>query len=395
MVVVRGANSDHEIRVVSGRASALHSATIAISSAYKALSRMTEPLAYTALPTSQPQSLATPLERLRFVRQIVAREAEVLQQIGRALTLDAVEAAQWTAETEGMVVVTGIGKAGLIGRKLVATLASTGTPAQFLHPSEAIHGDLGVVRQQDLVWVLSNSGRSDEVLQILPALRQQARALVAITADNSNPVAAAADCVVRLGKHREACPLGLAPSSSTTAMLAVGDAIALLASQLRGFSQHDFARFHPGGSLGKKLTQVEQLMRPLAGCRLAPQTSTVRETITSTAAQGRRTGAVMLVDQEGRLTGLFTDSDLARLLESRSEDRLDGSIDQVMTRNVQTVRAGALLGDAIAVLAGRRISELPVVDAEGRPVGLLDITDVVSLSEPQQDTLPLRSRSTE
>lgn len=356
---------------------------------------MTEPLAHTSLPDSSPQALATPLERLRFVREIVTREAEVLQQIGHSLTLDAVEAAQWTAETQGMVVVTGIGKAGLIGRKLVATLASTGTPAQFLHPSEAIHGDLGVVRRDDLVWVLSNSGRSDEVLQILPALRQQARALVALTADNDNPVAAAADCVVCLGKHREACPLGLAPSTSTTAMLAVGDAIALLASQLRGFSQHDFARFHPGGSLGKKLTNVEQLMRPLAECRLAPQTSTVRETITSTAAQGRRTGAVMLVDQEGRLAGLFTDSDLARLLESRSEDRLDGSIDQVMTRNVQTVHAGARLGDAIAVLAGRKISELPVVDAAGRPVGLLDITDVVSLSEPQQDTLPLRSRSTE
>ncbi|QEG42230.1 KpsF/GutQ family sugar-phosphate isomerase [Roseimaritima ulvae] len=356
---------------------------------------MTEPAATTSSPVSPPEAVATPLERLRFVRQIVRREAEVLEQIAHSLTPDAVQAAEWTAETRGMVVVTGIGKAGLIGRKLVATLASTGTPAQFLHPSEAIHGDLGVVRPEDLVWVLSNSGRSDEVLQILPALRQQAGGLVAFTADKDNPVATAADCVVCLGKHREACPLGLAPSASTTAMLAVGDAVALLASQLRGFSQHDFAKFHPGGSLGKKLTKVEQLMRPLAACRMASDRSTVRETITATAAQGRRTGAVMLVDQEGHLAGLFTDSDLARLLESRNEDRLDGSIAEVMTRDVQTVHAGALLGDAIAVLAGRKISELPVVDGDGRPVGLLDITDVVSLSEPPKSTLPLRSRSTE
>ncbi|WP_153557485.1 KpsF/GutQ family sugar-phosphate isomerase [Roseimaritima sediminicola] len=348
---------------------------------------MTQPLAQNAAPAG---SLQTPLERLRFVREIVAREADVLRQVAASMTLDAVEAAQRTAETPGSVILTGIGKAGLIGRKLVATLASTGTPAQFLHPSEAIHGDLGVVRSGDLVWVLSNSGRSDEVLQILPALRQQAQALVALTADKDNPVAAAADCVVTLGKHDEACPLGLAPSSSTAAMLAVGDAIALLASQLRGFSQHDFARFHPGGSLGKKLTRVEQLMRPLPQCRVARQTATVRETISAAADRTRRTGAVMLVDENGCLTGLFTDSDLARLLAARSDDRLDDAIDTVMTRGVRTVQVGDRLGDAIAVLAGRKISELPVVDAQGRPVGLLDITDVVSLSEPSRAAIPLR-----
>lgn len=336
-------------------------------------------------------ALSTPLERLRFVRDVVAREAQVLQRIAQTLRPDAVRAAEWTAETAGMVVVTGIGKAGLIGRKLVATLASTGTAAQFLHPSEAIHGDLGMVRSGDLVWALSNSGRSDEVLQILPSLRAQTHRLVALTADTGSPLAAAADCVVCLGRHREACPLGLAPSSSTTAMLAVGDAIALLASRLRGFTRHDFARFHPGGALGKKLTKVEQLMRPLAQCRVAVSATTVREAMAVAADQPRRTGAVMLVDAAGQLCGLFTDSDLAKLLQHRRDDLLDAPIADVMTRQLQTVDVGTSLGDAIAVLAGRKISELPVVDGNRRPVGLVDITDIVAMAEPAHDIVPMHS----
>jgi len=352
---------------------------------------MTEPLQRSEFAAPQP-AIETPLERLRFVRQIVAAEAAALRNVANRLSPTAVRAAEWTAATEGMVVVTGIGKAGLIGRKLVATLASTGTPAQFLHPSEAIHGDLGMVRSDDLVWALSNSGRSDEVLQILPMLRQQSAGVVALTADDRNPLAVAADCVVSLGRHAEVCPLGLAPSTSTTAMLAVGDAIALLASRLRGFSRDDFARFHPGGSLGKKMTSVEQLMRPLAECRIASQSATIRQAMTATAAQGRRTGAVMLVDEVGRLVGLFTDSDLAKLLERRNEHQLDQPIDNVMTRDVQATQAGTLLGDAIAVLAGRKISELPVLDELARPIGLLDITDIVSLSEPQRAVVPLKPR---
>lgn len=354
---------------------------------------MTEPQPIHAPSAAVPRPLETALERLRFAREIVRSEADVLQTISKTLSMDAVRAAEISAEAKGLVVVTGIGKAGLIGRKLVATLASTGTPAQFLHPSEAIHGDLGMVRQDDVVWALSNSGRSDEILQILPALRQQASYLIALTSSADNPLAAASDCVVCLGKHDEACSLGLAPSCSTTAMLAVGDAIALLASQLRGFSRHDFARYHPGGSLGKKLTKVEQLMRPLSECRIATATSTVRETIAPSAPQtnqtARRTGAVMLVDGDGRLAGLFTDSDLARMLQRRHDNLLDGPIEEVMTKQVQTVQSGTLLGEAISLLAGRKISELPVLDPSGRPVGLLDITDVVSLSEPQHNVVAM------
>jgi len=346
-----------------------------------------QPLSTNDVPCGE--DLRTPIARVRFLRDVIVTEAEALMQVARSLGLGAVQAAQWTAECEGSIIVTGMGKAGLIGRKLAATLSSTGSPAQFLHPAEAIHGDLGMVRSTDLVWALSNSGRSEELVRIVPALSQQARALIAFTGDHDNPVAAKADCVVALGRPAEACPLGLAPSSSTTTMLAVGDAVALLASRLRGFSHYDFARFHPGGSLGRKLTRVEQWMRPLTACRVASDTASVRETMLTTASGSRRVGAVMLTDQAGRLAGLFTDSDLARLLESNRGAPLEAPIAEVMTRSVQTVTAGSLLEEAIAVLSDRRISELPVLDAQQQPIGLLDITDVVSLTEPAATILPL------
>ncbi|MEX0824788.1 MAG: KpsF/GutQ family sugar-phosphate isomerase [Pirellulaceae bacterium] len=340
-------------------------------------------------------SLDTPLAQVRFVRDVIAAEAEALLKLSKALGLETSRAAELTANCQGAIVVTGMGKAGLIGRKLVATLSSTGSPAHFLHPAEAIHGDLGMVRQGDLVWALSNSGRSDELIRILPALREQADGLIAFTGDTENPLAAKADCVIAIGKHEEACPLGLAPSTTTTAMLAVGDAVALLASRLRGFSRYDFARFHPGGSLGRKLTRVDQLMRPLESCRIAPSTASVRETMLTTSTGSRRVGAVMLTDVEGRLAGLFTDSDFARLLQSNQTDPLDRPIAEVMTRNVQTIPAGTLLNDAIAVLSGQRISELPVLDDDARPLGLLDITDVVSLTEtPPATFLPIRDSTT-
>lgn len=340
-------------------------------------------------------SLQTPLSRIRFVRDVIVTEAEALLKLSKALGSETARAAELTAACQGSIVVTGMGKAGLIGRKLVATLSSTGSPAHFLHPAEAIHGDLGMVRPGDLVWALSNSGRSEELIRILPALCEQADGLIAFTGDIQNPLAAKADCVVAIGKHDEACPLGLAPSSTTTAMLAVGDAVALLASRLRGFSHYDFARFHPGGSLGRKLTRVDQLMRPLESCRVAPSSASVRETMLTTSTGSRRVGAVMLTDSEGRLAGLFTDSDLARLLQSNQTDPLDKPIAEVMTRNVQTISSGTLLNDAIAVLSGRRISELPVLDENTRPIGLLDITDVVSLTETTPATiLSIRDNTT-
>ncbi|KAA1258546.1 Arabinose 5-phosphate isomerase KpsF [Rubripirellula obstinata] len=324
---------------------------------------------------------ATLIERLAAIRQIVADEGHALIATSKSLSPQAVTAAEMTANCQGNVVVTGVGKAGLVGQKLVATLASTGSPAHFLHPTEAIHGDLGRVRDNDVVWALSNSGRSEEVVQIASHLRCHSAGLIAITASDDNPLAAAADVVVAIGKHDEACVHGLAPTTSTTVMMAVGDAIAMLASRLRKFTPQDFAKFHPGGALGKKLANVHQIMRPLAQCRIADQQTTIRQAMVSQTKTGRRTGAIMLVDDNKNLCGIFTDSDLARLLESRDESALDRPIADRMTASPTTVDSDMLLQDAIAMMSKRRISELPVVDADGKPVGLVDITDVIGLAD--------------
>lgn len=337
-----------------------------------------------SLPAPQPSAsfadLSTPLERLRFVRDVVAAEGNAVIKCAGALSPDAVRAAEMTAACGGCVIVTGVGKAGLVGQKLVATLGSTGSPAHFLHPAEAVHGDLGRVREADLVWAISNSGRSDELVRIASHLKTHASGLIAITASEDNPLAREADCVVAIGRHREACHNGLAPTCSTAVMMAVGDAIALLASRLRRFTPQDFARFHPGGALGRKLASVDQLMRPLEACRIASQCLTIRQAMVTRSSQGRRTGAVMLIDDEGKLTGVFTDSDLARLLETRSETTLDEPIATRMTVCPTTIASGSPLQDAIALMSHRRISELPVL-SQGRPIGLVDVTDLVALGE--------------
>ena len=347
---------------------------------------------------SGPGYPRTPLERLRLIRESISTEAAALEQVASSIGPAAVMAAELTAECTGSVIVTGVGKAGLVGQKLVATLASTGTPAHFLHPSEAVHGDLGRVQPNDLVWAFSNSGRSEEVTRIASQLRRQGSALVSFTADDDNPLAAAATCKVVYGKHDEACPHGLAPTSSTTVMMAVGDAVALLASRLREFSASDFARFHPGGSLGRKLSNAKQLMRPLEACRVSEQSVPIRQCMVSCSKSGRRSGAIMLVDPSGELTGIFTDSDLARLLESRCEEALDAPIRDKMTIDPHCIGPDTLLSDAIALLSQLRLSELPVVDQNRHPVGMLDITDLIALGEisplpessPARPTIPLR-----
>ena len=331
-------------------------------------------------PADRPYP-STLLERLRLLRDCVIAEGNAILQSADSLSDQAVRAAEMTAACSGCVLVTGVGKAGLVGQKLVATLASTGTPAHFLHPAEAVHGDLGRVRDCDLVWAISNSGRSEEVVRISSHLRENSSGLIAITANEDNPLAVAADCVVAIGKHHEACPNGLAPTSSTAVMMAVGDGIAMLASRLRSFTPQDFARFHPGGALGRKLATVDHIMRPLEACRIASKNASVRGAMITASRSPRRTGAVMLVEDDGRLAGLFTDSDLARLLETRDDAALDQPIASRMTANPSTAKQGSLLSDAMAVMSHLRISELPVIDLAHRPIGLLDITDLVSLSD--------------
>jgi len=324
-------------------------------------------------------------EQLRQGREIIRTEGETLLALAENLSPEFCRAADRLHACRGSVLVCGMGKAGLVGQKLTATLSSTGTRSHFLHPAEAIHGDLGRIHRDDIVLILSYSGETEEVVRLLPAIRKLGAEIIAITGQPQSQLGRAATITLDLGPIREACPLGLAPSASTTAMLALGDALALVVSQMRDFSAVDFARFHPGGSLGRKLAKVEDTMRPLAECRLALETDTLRSTLVRQSRPGRRSGAIMITDSSGRLAGIFTDSDLARLLEKNRDQAIDGPLSFIMTVSPQCVPAGSLLSVACEILMERKISELPVVDASGKPIGLIDITDIVGLAdnEPQ------------
>jgi arabinose-5-phosphate isomerase len=321
----------------------------------------------------------SPFEQLRFARQVILTESRALASVADRLDGEFCRAVQLIFACRGNVIVSGMGKAGLIGQKIMATLASTGTPSHCLHPAEAVHGDLGRVRRNDLLLILSQSGETEEIVRLLPSLAELGVPVVAVTGRAASTLGRAAAVTIELGELQEACSLGLAPSTSTTAMLAVGDALALVVSQMRRFSRDDFARCHPAGNLGYQLSKVDEQMRPLGQCRVACQEQTVREVLVGTSLPGRRTGATMLVDGGERLSGIFTDSDLARLLERRGDQDLDRPIRHVMTQQPLRVQSGSRMTDAVAIMATRRISELPVVDADGKPVGLIDVTDVVAL----------------
>jgi len=323
-------------------------------------------------------------------REILRASAAEVLRVAEAIDGAFARAVRIIEGCTGSVVVTGIGKAGLVARKISATLASTGTPSHFLHPAEAMHGDLGALRRDDVVLALSQSGETEEITRLLPHVAARRIRIVALTGRPESTLGRAADAIVATGAVREACPLGLAPSTSTSLLLALGDALALVTSELRGFTSEDFAARHPGGALGRQLMLVEEAMRPLEQCRIARPADTVR-TVFARPLPARRTGAVMIVDEDGGLAGIFTDSDLARLFERRNDAALDEPIGRVMTSRPTTILAGARLRDAVAILEARRLSELPVVDPAGRPCGLLDVVDLVGLVPPEATASPSAS----
>ena len=318
-------------------------------------------------------------EQLRIARGVLTHEGQALVELSRRLDASFCAAVELIRQCQGCVIITGVGKAGLIGQKLVATFCSIGTRSFFLHPTEAFHGDLGCLGTTDVLVALSNSGETEEVLRLLPSLRQAGVPVLAITAGTHSSLGRQADVTLPLGQLTEAGLHGLPPTTSTTAMLAVGDALAIVVAESRGMSPEQFGRLHPGGSLGRRLSSVEDVMRKGDELRVASHSETVRHVLTNLCRPGRRTGAVMLVDEDAALSGLFTDSDLARLLEQRRDDQLDRPISEVMTASPITISRTAILAEAVQILSQRRLSELPVIDEACRPVGLLDITDVLSL----------------
>ncbi len=286
-----------------------------------------------------------------------------------------VAAVRQILEVRGRVVVMGMGKSGHVGRKIAATLASTGTPAMFVHPAEASHGDLGMIKAVDIVLAISNSGEVDELTVLLPVVKRQGVPLIAMTGGLESTLARHADIVLDSGVEKEACPLNLAPTASTTAQMALGDALAVALLDARGFGTEDFARSHPGGALGRKLlTHVSDLMRTGDDVPRVPPAATLSELMREMSSKGL--GAAAVVDPDGRAVGVFTDGDLRRLVETGADLR-ELTASAVMHPGPRTVRADALGVEAAEAMEQYRITSILVVDADGLLIGALSINDLM------------------
>lgn len=314
---------------------------------------------------------------LRLESEAIARLGERFVEAGPAAAFERAVAAMLACP--GQVVVTGMGKAGVVGQKVSATLASTGTPSFFLHPSEALHGDLGRLRPGDVVLALSNSGETEEVNQVMAACRKLGNPLIGMTGRPDSTLGRHADHVLDIGRVEEACPLKLAPTASTTVMLALGDALAMAVLEERDFGPRDYAQFHPAGSLGRRLMRVDEVMRKGDAVPLVRAGTSVADALIQTSRTKGRPGASIVVDGEGALAGIFTDGDLRRLLEGGDFSRLELPIDHVMAAEPKVLRPTDLAVDAHRLLRENRIDNAPVIDDERRPVGLLDVQDLIEV----------------
>ncbi len=322
--------------------------------------------------------------QLRQGRRVLEAEAQAVLALARRIeTMPSfAAAARAIFACTGKVVTTGVGKAGIIGQKISATLASTGTLSIFLHPVEALHGDLGRLQRDDVVIALSNSGASEEIVRLLDHIKRRGATLIAITGLDRSPLADHAEVVLCYGPIEEACPLGVAPSVSTTCMLALGDALALTVMEMRDFQPAEYAAFHPGGALGRRFLKVEEVMTFREGERLslADDRLTLGEALRQAEQVQRRTGAMLLVNGQGRLSGILTDADLRRLLvERQGQPLLEQPVRELMTQAPKCIERGRLASEAEAMFNQYRIDELPVVDEDGKPVGVIDVQDLLGV----------------
>jgi len=321
-------------------------------------------------------------EKRRRERDLVACGKAVIDAEAAALECLALDssfatAVEWILSCRGRVVVTGMGKPGFVAQKLSSTLSSTGTPSHYLHPAEAAHGDLGRVTEEDLVLALSNSGETEEILRLLPALHRIGARLVAFTRDRASPLARGSNLVVPLGRIEEACPMGLAPTASTAALLALCDALAMTVLKNRPFDRDAYALYHPGGKLGRGLMKVRDVMRAGDSNPLVEEDAPLARAVAVMTKTRDRPGACTVVDAGGRLVGVFTDGDLRRLVE-KGRVPTRAPIREFMSTGPRTVRPDAEVADAARVLREARVDQVPVVDPEGRPVGLLDVQDLLA-----------------
>jgi arabinose-5-phosphate isomerase len=311
----------------------------------------------------------------KWAKQVLEIERNGIDSLIKTLDSSFIESVNMMAACKGRVVVTGMGKTGIIGQKFSATLSSTGTSSFWLHAAEAVHGDLGSVRESDVVVVLSYSGETDEIKNLIPFIKKIGAKIIAITGNEKSSLARYADSSVLVKIDKEACALGLAPTTSTTATLAFCDAISVVLQKIKGFKEKDFAFFHPRGSLGRKLLlKVKDIMRKKRFNPVVGENALVKDVLLNITSH--HAGAASIVDKKGILIGIFTDGDLRRNLEKYSH-LLRMKVNTVMTKKPTVVNEEDLASEAMKVLEKKKIDEVPVVDNKGRPVGMLDIQDLI------------------
>ena len=318
-------------------------------------------------------------ERLARAAEVVRIEARAIARLEEQLDERFSAAAQLVLDCAGHVVVTGMGKAGLVGQKISATLASTGTPSIHLHAAEALHGDLGRIRPTDVLLALSNSGETEEVSRLVRAAKKTGASVIGVTGRQDSTLGRLADVVLDIGQVEEACPLKLAPTASTSAMLVLGDALAMVVLEERGFGREDFARFHPAGALGRRFLTVGEVMRQGEEVPLVTADTPVAAVVSQYSRAPGRPGAALVVGPDGRLEGIFTDGDLRRVFEHGDMEVLQNPVSEHMGRNPKTLTPDQLVEEAHRLLSTNKKDQAPVLDGEGRPVGLLDVQDLLDV----------------
>lgn len=311
---------------------------------------------------------------LEFAKTVLRTEAQAIEGLIDKLDENFITAVDIIFNCRGRVVITGIGKSGIIAKKIVATFSSTGTPSLFLHPAEAIHGDLGMIVKGDCVIALSYSGETMEILNILPTIHRLKVPLISIVGNPYSKLAGESDVVLDVTIDHEACPLGLAPSASTTATLAMGDALAFVLLKKKGFSEEDFARIHPGGKLGKKLMRVNELMKKDDELPVVHESTLMKDTIYEISSKGL--GVTIVENDEHQLTGILTDGDLRRAIE-KDVQMITKTARQFMTKNPKTVQSHEFVLKAVSIMEQYSITALAVVDASQKPVGILKLQDII------------------
>lgn len=312
---------------------------------------------------------------IKRAKQVLDIEASAIRSLKNRIGKDFSKAVELIYKSKGRVIVTGMGKPGFIAQKISATLSSTGTPSLYLHPAEALHGDLGRVTKDDVVIAFSNSGETEEVVRFLPIIKKIGVKLISIVGNISSTLAKNSNCTLNTNVKKEACSLGLAPTASTTAMLAMGDALAIALLDRRGFKEKDFAMYHPGGILGRRLLlTVEDIMRKGTAHPIVKENLTIKQVLLKITKA--RAGSATVVNKKGKLIGVFTDGDLRRHVE-KDKNLLIRKVKDVMSKTPTVIRHHRLAAEAFQILRSKKIDELPVVNEKGKPVGLVDVQDLL------------------